>query len=97
MPKAYWTCAYRLVPDHRQREVYSELATAAVKAGGGRFLVRGGRMRANEDAVVERTVIVEFDSYDQAIAAYDSELYAKALAALPPGTLRDHRIVEALE
>jgi uncharacterized protein (DUF1330 family) len=97
MPKAYWTCSYRAVPDHQQREIYSELATAAVVAAGGRFLARGGRMRANEDAVPERTVIVEFDSYEQAIAAYDSELYAKALAALPPGTSRDHRIIEALE
>jgi hypothetical protein len=50
-----------------------------------------------EDAVPERTVIVEFDSFEQAVAAYDSELYAKALAALPPGISRDHRIVEALE
>lgn len=97
MPKAYWTCSYRYIPDHQQREIYSDLATAAVKAAGGRFLARGGRMRANEDAVPERTVIVEFDSFEQAIAAYDSELYAKALAALPPGILRDHRIVEGLE
>jgi uncharacterized protein (DUF1330 family) len=42
----------------------------------------------------QRTVIVQFDSYDIALAAHKSEAYQKALPALGAGTERDYRIVE---
>lgn len=73
MAKGYWIGAYRSVSDPAKRNHYSELATVAVHAAGGRFLARGGKVTAHEDGVAERTVIVEFDSYEQAVAAYDSE------------------------
>jgi hypothetical protein len=34
-------------------------------------------LTVHEQGVMERTVIVEWDSYDQAVAAYQSELYQK--------------------
>ena len=97
MPKAYWTCAYRFIPDHQQREIYSELAIAAVKAAGGRFLARGGRMRANEDAVPERTVIVEFDSFEQAITAIRWRTLCEGSGGTTAWHSADHRMVEGLE
>ena len=97
MPKGYWIGAYRSVTDLGKRTRYSELATVAVEAAGGRFLARGGRVTAHEQGVAERTVIVEFDSYEQALAAYDSELYRTALDALGDGVSRDHRIVEGVD
>ena len=42
----------------------------------------------------ERTVVIEFDSVDAAIAAHDSPGYAAALAALGDGAVREIRIVE---
>jgi uncharacterized protein (DUF1330 family) len=42
-------------------------------------------------------VLIQFDSVEQALAAYDSPAYKKALAALGNGAERDIRIVEALE
>jgi uncharacterized protein (DUF1330 family) len=97
MPKAYWIGGYRTVPDPEKLRRYSELATIGVYAAGGRFLARGGRLTVHEQGVMERTVIVEWDSYDQALAAYQSELYQKAVDALPEGVTRDFRIVEGVE
>lgn len=96
MPKGYWIGAYRSVSDQGKRAAYSELSTVAIEAAGGRILARGGRVVAHEQGVAERTVIIEFDSYEQAVAAYDSELYKKALAALGDGASRDVRIVEGI-
>lgn len=96
MPKAYWVGAYRSIPNSENRIRYSELATKAVEATGGRFLARGGRVTAKEDGIAERTVLVEFDSYEQALAAYDSDLYQEALEVLGNDVSRDHRIVEGV-
>jgi uncharacterized protein (DUF1330 family) len=42
----------------------------------------------------ERTVVIEFDSVEQAIAAYNSPAYQEAMAVLAGGADRDIRIVE---
>jgi uncharacterized protein (DUF1330 family) len=68
-----------------------------VQNNGGRFLVRGGQMQSKEDAVAERTVLVEFDSYEQALATYESPAYQEALKALDGGVVRDLRIVEGVD
>ena len=44
-----------------------------------------------------RTVMIEFDSVDKAIAVHDSPGYQEALKALGDGAERDLRIVEGLE
>jgi len=49
--------------------------------------------QAYEAGVRERTVLIEFDSVDQAIAVHDSAAYRAALAALGGGAVRDLRIV----
>ena len=51
-------------------------------------------MQTHEAGLQQRTVIVEFDSYDLALAAHESEAYQKALQALGSGAERDCRIVE---
>jgi uncharacterized protein (DUF1330 family) len=48
---------------------------------------------AYEAGWVERTVIVEFDSVEMAEAAYESDAYRKALAAMMGGVERDFRIL----
>ena len=52
---------------------------------------------AFEHGLKERTVIVEYPSLEQAIAAYNSAAYREALKALGDGAVRDIRIVEGLE
>ena len=53
-------------------------------------------MQAHEAGLQQPTVLVEFDSYDIAGSAHESEAYQKALQALGSGAERDFRIVEGV-
>jgi uncharacterized protein (DUF1330 family) len=96
MPKGYWVSVYRTVSDPERLAAYDKLAAPAVAAAGGRTFVRGGRAAAYDGGVAERTVLVEFDSYEQAVAARESAAYQEALAVLADGVERDFRIVEGI-
>lgn len=96
MPKAYWISCYRHVSDPARLAAYARLAGPAIEGGGGRFLARSTAARAYEDGKLERTVIIEFDSVEQAIAVHDSASYKAALAQLEGGAVRDMRIVPGL-
>lgn len=95
--KGYWVSAYRTISDPEKLAAYNELAAPAVRAGGGRVLARGGRVLAHDAGIAERTVLIEFDSFEQAVAAHASEAYQEALAALADGVERDFRIIEGLD
>jgi uncharacterized protein (DUF1330 family) len=69
----------------------------AGRAAGGRLLSRGSRVVAHEAGITQRVVLIEFDSFEQAAAAYESEAYQKALVALPDGFERDFRIIEGID
>ncbi|MFC1416706.1 DUF1330 domain-containing protein [Streptacidiphilus cavernicola] len=97
MPKGYWVSAYRTISDPEKLAAYSRLAAVAVKAGGGRTLVRGGAVVAHDAGIAERTVLIEFDSFEQAVAAHESAAYQEALAVLSDGVERDFRIVEGID
>ena len=94
MPKAYWISAYRAVKDPDKLAAYAKLAGPALTAAGGRFLARGEPAQVYELGLAQRTVLVEFESVAQAIAAHDSPAYQEALAALGDGADREIRIVE---
>ncbi len=96
MPTGYWVSAYRTISDPEKLAAYNKLAAPAVKAGGGRTLVRGGRSVAHDVGLAERTVLVEFDSSEQAVTAHESAAYREALVALSDGVERDLRIVEGI-
>ena len=95
MPKAYWISAYRSITDVDALAAYGKLAGPALQVAGGRFIARGVPAIAYEAGVQERTVLIEFDSVEQAIAAHDSSAYQAALEALGNGAERDVRIIEA--
>jgi uncharacterized protein (DUF1330 family) len=97
MPKGYWVSVYRTISDPEKLAAYDRLAAPAVRAAGGRTFVRGGRRVAHDAGVAERTVLVEFDSFEQAVAARESAAYQEALLALGDGVERDFRIVEATD
>jgi uncharacterized protein (DUF1330 family) len=96
MAKAYWISAYRAVRDEAALTAYAKLAAPALQASGGRFLARGLPARVYENGLAQRTVLIEFDSVAQALAAHDSPGYQQALKALGNGADRDLRIVEGL-
>lgn len=95
MAKAYWINTFREVRDANRLAAYVELAGPAIRAAGGRFLARGNAAHAFEAGRTERTTLIEFDNVDDAVAAYHSQAYQRALAALGDAAERDIRIIEA--
>ena len=53
-------------------------------------------VHAFESGLNQRTVLVEFENLEKALAAYNSNDYKPALQALGTGAERDFRIVEGL-
>jgi len=96
MAKAYWITFYRSIKDKEALGKYARLARSAIKAAGGRFLVRGAPVKTYEAGLGERIVVIEFDSVKQAVAAHESPGYQKALEALGKAAERDMRIVEGV-
>jgi uncharacterized protein (DUF1330 family) len=95
MKKGYWVVVYRSISDESAVKAYGALAVTALESFGGRFLTRStSQIQAHEAGSTQRTVLVEFDSYERAVAAHGSEAYQKALQALGSGADRDFRIVE---
>ena len=97
MAKGYWVSVYRAISDPEKLAAYNKLAGPAVRAGGGRRLVVGGRVVAHDAGIAERTVLIEFDTFEQAVAVRESAAYQEALVALCDGVERDFRIVEGLD
>jgi uncharacterized protein (DUF1330 family) len=93
MAKAYWISCYHQVIDPNKLAAYAKLAAPAIEAGGGRFLARAVAAKAYEAGLLERIVVIEFDSIEEAVATHDSAAYKAALAALDGGVVRDLRIV----
>ena len=73
-------------------------ARTSCDTGRGRPLPRARRRPANtyESGLKQRTVLIEFDSVAQAVAAHDSPAYQVALKALGNAAKRDVRIVEGI-
>jgi uncharacterized protein (DUF1330 family) len=96
MAKGYWIAFYRSVKNPEALAAYAKLAGPAIQAGGGRFLVRGMPAKTYEAGLNQRTVMIEFDSVQQAIAAHDSAGYQAALKVLGNAAEREIRIVEGV-
>ena len=97
MSKGYWVTTYRKIKDPAKLAAYAQLAGPAVAAAGGKFLARGIADEVREHGLKERTVLIEFPTYEEAVAAYDSDEYKKALEALGDGGERDLRIIRGVE
>lgn len=64
------------VTDPERYEEYRRQVEGTIAAYGGKYLVRGGKAEALEgDAPRGRLVVLEFESYEQARAWYDSSEY----------------------
>jgi uncharacterized protein (DUF1330 family) len=96
MAKGYWIASYREIRDAGRLAAYAKLAGPALMAGGGRFLARGLPAMVYELGVMQRVVLIEFDSVEQAVAAHDSRDYQAALAVLGDSVDRELRIVEGV-
>ncbi len=76
--KGYWMA----MVDVRDADVYKryiEANGAAFAKYGAKFLVRAGRFSNPEGPTGNRHVIIEFPSYETALACYESPEYKEAL------------------
>jgi uncharacterized protein (DUF1330 family) len=95
MAKAYWVATYRSIKNPEALAAYAKDAGPALQAAGGRILARGVPKKAFE-GVLERVVLIEFDSAEQAAAAYNSPAYQAAHKLLEGAVERDIQIIEAV-
>ena len=78
MKKGYWIAMVEITDPDRYPE-YIAANAAAFEKYGATFLVRGGRHTDPEGPSGQRHVVIEFESYDRAIACYESPEYQAAL------------------
>ncbi|MEE5063084.1 DUF1330 domain-containing protein [Pseudomonas alliivorans] len=94
--KAYWIAQVD-VTDPQQYSEYTQRAPAAFALFGGKFMARGGRSEALEGrATPQRTVVIEFESYEQAIACYRSPEYQEAMSHRKGASKAEIVIVEGM-
>ena len=96
MPKGYILSAHRSPANPGKRAAYAKIAVPAFKSAGGKFLAQASNVIAKENGKNERTILIEFESLEKAIAAYNSDEYQKALQVLDGGADRDFRIFEGV-
>lgn len=77
MPKGYWI-GHVDIANAENYPAYMAAAQPAYDKYGARFIVRGARCSAVEGAARGRHVVVEFSSYEQALACYNSPEYQAA-------------------
>ncbi|WP_170610909.1 DUF1330 domain-containing protein [Ruegeria arenilitoris] len=92
MPKGYLVVCYRTPPNEENLAAYAADARRAIEALGGRFIARGMPVKTFEAGQHERSIVIEFESTDAAIAAYEHPTYQAILPRL--GVLRDMRVID---
>jgi len=83
MPKGYWI-ANNIVHDAATYDTYKAANGPVFAKWNARFVVRGGAQQAVEGDPYPRTVVIEFDSYADAVACYESPEYQAAKAIRVP-------------
>ena len=79
MPKGYWIARID-VTDPEGYKQYVALNAKAFAKYDAKFLVRGGKFTSKHGTARTRNVVIEFDSYDKALACYESPEYREAEA-----------------
>ena len=97
MSKIYQVVIYKSISDETKLAKYAALAGPAMKKAGAKFLARGIPVMVKEHGEKTRTVVVEWESLEQAENGYNSEDYQKALDALDGAAIREFRYIEPAE
>jgi uncharacterized protein (DUF1330 family) len=75
---AYWVARAKIMDPVAYRK-YTDRVPEIVSRHGGKILARGGRYRIMEGPeVFHRHVVIEFPSFEQAVACFESPEYQEA-------------------
>jgi len=96
MAKGYWIANVE-VRDADGYKAYGAMLPDIFRKYGGRFTTRGGKMEVVEGRSHPRVVIIEFPSYDAAMACYRSPEYAKAIVARQAAADADLIVIEGYD
>jgi uncharacterized protein (DUF1330 family) len=96
MPKGYWI-AHVDVSDAEGYKEYVALNAKAFAKYKARFVVRGGQFTRKSGSARARHVVIEFDSYETALACYDSPEYKAAAAVRDKYSSADVIVIEGYD
>ncbi|MGY2048692.1 DUF1330 domain-containing protein [Methylobacterium sp. JK268] len=96
MPRGYWIARVD-VNDPDSYKDYVAANGAAFAKFGGRFLVRGGAFEAVLGTSRQRNVVLEFPSYADAMACWNSPEYQAARAKQKGGAEIDLVVIEGYD
>lgn len=96
MAKGYWIARVD-VADVERYKAYVAANAEPLHAYGARFLVRGGRFECVEGSSRSRNVVIEFPSYEAALACYRSPGYQAAVALRTPVSVIDLIVIEGYD
>lgn len=95
MKKGYWMAMVDIT-DLDGYPQYIAANKAAFDKYGARFVVRGGEGQVLEGPAATRLVVIEFDSYQQALDCFHSPEYQAALALRKKFATAHFAIVEGV-
>ena len=96
MSKGYWVANV----DISNPDEYKKYATANAvpfRKFGGKFLTRGGKSEMAEGKLRSRVVVIEFPSFEAALACYRSPEYQKAMALRIGKSINDLVVIEGYD
>ena len=94
--KGYVVCMWEKINSEEKLKEYAIKATFAAEKYSGKFLIRGGQQTEFEEKGYERTVVAEFNSYNDALECYNSSEYQSALVHVKDSALRLFTVVEGI-
>ena len=96
MARGYWIARVDVTDPEAYRDYVAANGVAFAKFGG-RFLVRGGKFESMEGTSRQRNVVIEFPSYEAALACWTSPEYKKAYKLRANASMGDLVIIEGYE
>ena len=96
MPKGYWIARVDVSDPEGYKKYVAANAVAFAKFGA-RFLVRGGKAEVVDGAGRQRNVVIEFPTYEAALACWQSREYQDAYKLRAGISVGDTVVVEGYD
>jgi uncharacterized protein (DUF1330 family) len=98
MSKGYWVVTQNNIPDQTKYSAYAKAAKVTLEEFNGKIIIAGSTEIGIEDGLMGlRTVVVEFDTYETALTAYNSSSYQRAIIELHGTLKRNFRIIRGAD
>jgi uncharacterized protein (DUF1330 family) len=94
---AYWIARAKII-DPTAYKKYTDRVPEIVSRYGGKILARGGRYRIMEGPEsFQRFVVIEFPSFEEAVACFESPEYQEAAVFRRAGGVVENVIVDGVD